>query len=240
MVDGMSKGVNTDDNIGAKPVAGAPRRRATDGRAQRWDAHRAGKRAELVDAAVRAIEEFGPEVRTAVIAATAGVPRPHLYRHFSGAGDLRSAVVDQILGSYLDALIPVWRPRGTPREMLRAAIGGHLGWVTAHPALYRYALRDPAGQSAAATARGTVSTRIETIVAGFLTGQALDSSSAGPLAAGVTALVDGATTRWLDGPDGIGAEDFTSRLCDWTWAIFDTAFRAASLTLDPDAPLPRG
>ena len=64
-----------------------------DGRTRRWAGHREARRLELVDAAVVAIEEHGPEVTTEQIAAEAGVSRPGLYRHFDGKDDLQSAKI---------------------------------------------------------------------------------------------------------------------------------------------------
>ena len=58
-----------------------------DGRTTRWDAHRDQRRAELVLAAVRAIDQHGPDAGIADIAAEAGVSRPVLYRYFADKDD---------------------------------------------------------------------------------------------------------------------------------------------------------
>ncbi|NHA01732.1 helix-turn-helix transcriptional regulator [Nocardioides sp. W3-2-3] len=55
----------------------------SDGRTTRWDDHRATRRTEFVQAAVRAIDALGPDASVADIAAEAGVSKPVLYRYFS-------------------------------------------------------------------------------------------------------------------------------------------------------------
>ena len=62
-----------------------------DGRTTRWDAHRDQRRAELVQAAVRAIDQHGPDVTIADIAAEAGVSKPVLYRYFTDKDQPRAA-----------------------------------------------------------------------------------------------------------------------------------------------------
>src|SRR6476620_9839609 len=63
-----------------------------DGRDSRWDSHREARRAELVEAAVAAIDEHGPTASIADIAVSAGVSKPVLYRYFSDKDDLYRAV----------------------------------------------------------------------------------------------------------------------------------------------------
>ena len=63
-----------------------------DGRSARWDEHRESRRAELVEAAVTAIDLHGPGAGIAEIAEQAGVSKPVLYRYFSDKDDLYRAV----------------------------------------------------------------------------------------------------------------------------------------------------
>ena len=64
-----------------------------DGRATpAGTSHRETRRAELVEAAVAAIDEHGPSASIAEIAASAGVSKPVLYRYFADKDDLYRAV----------------------------------------------------------------------------------------------------------------------------------------------------
>lgn len=210
---------------------------SADGRARRWAGQRAGRRAELVAAAVTAIAEHGPEATTEQIAAAAGLPRPALYRHFDGLDDLQGALAEHALAQYVEALVPVWSPRGTPREMLAAAVTAHVRWVAAHTDLYRYILRAARVTTAVTDVRQEIADRMTGLLSVEIPGGGLPRAVAEPLAAGAVGLVDAATGRWLDSPDPLPLEDLAGELADWVWAALDTAFRARSIVIDPDRPL---
>ena len=63
-----------------------------DARRERWREHREARRAEFVEATVRAIGQHGADVGMDEIAAEAGVSKPVLYRHFHDKSDLYVAV----------------------------------------------------------------------------------------------------------------------------------------------------
>src|SRR3954453_22878646 len=85
-----------------------------DGRNTRWDSHREARRAELVEAAVAAIDEHGPSASIADIAASAGVSKPVLYRYFSDKDDLYRAVGP---GGPLQAVRAIARTMGGDRPL---------------------------------------------------------------------------------------------------------------------------
>ena len=129
-----------------------------DGRTKRWAGHREARRLELVDAAVAAIAEHGPEVTTEQIAARAGVSRPGLYRHFEGRDDLQGAIAARSVERLVADLEPVWRPSGRPFAMLSAALRSHLNWLAANANVYRYLKRT--SEPATANVRVTVSAHV--------------------------------------------------------------------------------
>ena len=209
---------------------------APDGRARRWSGQRAGRRAELIDAALRAITEHGPEATTEQIAATAGVPRPGLYRHFDGLDDLQAAIAERALSLYVEALTVVWNPRGTPREMLTSAAAAHLQWLADHTNLYRYVLRAARVTTAVADVRQQIADRLVALLGTDLPG-GVPPSVAEPLAAGAVGLVDAATSRWLETDDPLRLDELAEELARWVWAVIDAALRARSIAIDPDRPL---
>lgn len=232
--------VNADRDDGRVDSTGTGARgagAATDGRARRWAGQRAGRRAEIIDAAMAAISAHGPEATTEQIAAEAGVPRPALYRHFDGLDDLQGAIAERALTLYVEALAPVWSPRGTPREMLVAAVAAHVQWLAGHTDLYRYVLRASRVTSAVTDVRQRIADRmVELLVDGF-PGGGLPAAVAEPLAAGVVGLVDAATGRWLESSDPLPLDELARELARWVWSMLDAAFRARSIMIDPDAPL---
>src|SRR5206468_12593017 len=59
-----------------------------DARSERWREHRKKVRAEIVDAAFRAIDRLGPELSLREIAEEAGTAKPKTYRHLTDNPDL--------------------------------------------------------------------------------------------------------------------------------------------------------
>lgn len=210
---------------------------AADGRARRWAGQRAARRAEVVEAAMAAIAAHGPEATTEHIAAEAGVPRPALYRHFDGLDDLQGAIAERALTLYVEALAPVWSPRGTPREMLTAAVAAHVQWLAGHTDLYRYILRASRVTTAVTDVRQRIADRMVGLLGDSIPGGGLPAAVAEPLAAGVVGLVDAATGRWLEAADPLPLDDLAGELGRWVWATLDAAFRSRSIVIEPDVPL---
>ncbi|MFC5064924.1 TetR/AcrR family transcriptional regulator [Actinomycetospora atypica] len=196
-----------------------------DGRTRRWAGHREARRLELVDAAVVAIEQHGPDVTTEQIAAQAGVSRPGLYRHFEGKDDLQAAIAARSVERLVAELEPVWRPSGRPREMLERAIAAHLRWLSEHANVYKYLKRNslPTGDDSVETAstnvRSVVSAHVaEMLVDGSL-GAEMPPASAHPLAYGLVGMVDAAAAHWLDEPHGALVEHLGAQLTEACWAV---------------------
>src|ERR1700761_2714382 len=77
-----------------------------DARADRWRAHRAAVRAELIEATLRAIEGFWPEVSLDDVVKAAGVPRPKLYRFFADKETLFVAVGQRVQQLIIRRVVP--------------------------------------------------------------------------------------------------------------------------------------
>lgn len=184
-----------------------------------------------------AIAEHGPEATTEQIAAHAGVPRPALYRHFDGLDDLQGAIAEAALARYAEAIAPVWSPRGTPREMLVAAVAAHVRWLAEHTDLYRYTLRAARVTTAVTDIRHRIADRVVALLGAEFPGTGLPVRVAGPLAAGAVGLVDAATERWLEADDPLPVGELAEHLGRWVWSVLDAALRGAAIVVDPDVPL---
>jgi AcrR family transcriptional regulator len=216
---------------------------STDGRATRWAGQHERRRAEFVAAALAAIAEHGPEVSTEQIAERAGVARTRLYKHFADAADLQRAIAHRVTELITAELEPVWEPAGTPRQMIDAAVGTHLRWLTEHTNLHRYLVRysmtgsagDPTAFTDVKTAIGVQLTRLFT---GYLDAFGLDPRPAGITAFGLVGYVESATTRWLEGADRIPVAELAGQLSDAIWTLLAHTLRSRGVVLDPDRPLP--
>lgn len=193
-----------------------------DGRATRWAGHREARRLELVDAAVAAITEHGPDVTTEQIAGRAGVSRPGLYRHFDGKDDLQAAIAARSVQRLVEDLEPVWRPSGRPSEMLERALRAHLRWLAGHANVYRYLRRaslPSAGDVAAANVRSTVSAHVAGMLVDGSLGARVEAAVAHPLAFGLVGMVDAAAGHWLEEPHGVTEEMLGTHLARACWAV---------------------
>ena len=215
---------------------------ATDGRSTRWGPHRRERRAAIIAAALTAIESSGPRVHTAQIAAAAGVPRTHVYRHFDGKSALELAVSRQVAVEIGKRVRAGLARRGSPRTMITAAISEHLGWIEAHPNLYRFLAQHAyavarTGETAVDDAKAVIAAELTALLQGYLSVLGADPTPAARVAVGVVGMVDATAAWWLEHRDVPRAE-LTAALAEQVWLVIDHAARGLGLCLDPDLPLP--
>jgi AcrR family transcriptional regulator len=212
-----------------------------DGRSTRWDPHRRRRRAAIIDAAIAAIEEYGPDALTGQIAEKAGVPRTHVYRHFEGKHALDLAVSRQVareIGESIRAGLSATSARG----IIGGAIDRHLSWVESHPNLYRFLAQHSyavatTGSPAADDAKAAFATELTALLARYMSMFDLDTGPAERVIIGVVGMVDSTAAWWLEHPQVARAE-LTRELTEQVWLIIDHTARELGLVLDPDQALP--
>jgi AcrR family transcriptional regulator len=219
---------------------GAPHRGTRDGRSTRWDPHRRRRRAAIIDAAVEAIEEYGPDALTGQIAEKAGVPRTHVYRHFAGKHALDLAVSAQVAREIGESIRAGLAGPGSARSIIGGAIDHHLAWVEAHPNLYRFlaqhAFAVASSGSAAADTKAALATELSALLARYMTMFDLDTGPAERVIIGVVGMVDSTAAWWLEHPD-VARSELTRELTEQVWLIIDHTARSLGLVLDPDQVL---
>lgn len=150
------------------------------------------RRRLIVEAAIRAIEQHGADAGLGAVADQAGLPRPHVYRHFTGKDDL-----DQEVARHAGRLLSEWiRPsleaRGEPEEVINGIVGRVLVWAVDHPNLYRFRAR-----LAAPAAVGELGDAL----AAYLRAAGHDARPPAHVVAGIIGLADGGIIWWLDHQD---------------------------------------
>lgn len=119
----------------------------SDGRDTRWVAHRAKRRRELVDAALRAIRRHGPTVGMDDISAEAGTSKTVVYRHFGDRTGLYAAVVESVDQRILDSLGAATAGRDQssddPLDLLGPMVDAFLVLVEKDPEIYRFVVTRP-------------------------------------------------------------------------------------------------
>jgi AcrR family transcriptional regulator len=103
------------------------------------------RRAELLEAAVRAIRRLGPNASMDEIAAEAGLTKPILYANFGKKAGLAGALADRYLTDLIPAVLGSFEGGRDPKEMVRSAIDTFIAFVEADPEVYRFLVRGVGG-----------------------------------------------------------------------------------------------
>lgn len=205
-----------------------------DGRAARWQGHRANRRADLANEARKAVHRLGAEASMDELANALGTSKSILYRYFTDKTGLQHAVGEVVVARMLAALVEASHTSVTPRENLRAVIGVYLEMVEGSPSVYSFVTQVPAGsQAGAGSPLGSFLDAVSTRVVAPI-GEALlrehareDSAAEARLqqaaqtwAAGVVGFVRGAGDRWLATPSEARTQDrhaLTDEVTAWLW-----------------------
>ena len=194
-LDGASPdGTLSDDEVA---VAEAP----VDGRALRWEQHNAERRRVLVEEAVRAIRELGPNVGMDEIAARAKTSKTVLYRHFGDKAGLYQAVVASVRDYILRKLPLEEAERLGPRELVAALADAYLAVVERDRNLDLFVSSRPTGETPTEDPVLSITTRIGNEVAAairaWLRNQGHDEEPANIWAHGAVGFIWAVADRWI-------------------------------------------
>src|SRR6201998_1913413 len=110
-----------------------------DARSERWREHRKKVRAEIVEAALRAIDRLRPDLSVREIAEEAGTAKPKIYRHFTDKSDLFQAIGERLRDMLWAAVIPSINLSTDPaREIIRSSVEHYVDLVDQHPNVLRF------------------------------------------------------------------------------------------------------
>jgi AcrR family transcriptional regulator len=206
-----------------------------DGRASRWDSHREGRRAELVAAAVRAIDLHGADVRVAEIATEAGVSKPVLYRYFADKAELHAAVGVWGADEVLEHVLPVILGEGPMRERIERAVDEYLRVIEEHRQVFLLLVRHRVGGDPLADGTNRIASTVARILGNMLRQSGLDPSPAEVWARSLVGL--GLTTGewWLEQPS-LPREVISKHLASFTWHAFEGASAEVGMPLSSYDP----
>lgn len=212
-----------------------------DARKERWREHRLARRAELVQAAVRAIGAHGAEVGMDDIAAEAGVSKPVLYRHFSDKSDLYVAVGEWGTDLLMQRLRPLFKINGSANELIRRLLDAYLGLIEEYPDLYRFVVQRnftdrPVASDPVSHEKTVIANSLARLLGRYMRALGLDSGGVEVWSHGLVGLVQASGDWWLD-RQTMSREDLTTYLAQVIWSGIDGVLRSAGLVLDPDENL---
>ena len=159
------------------------------------------RRADLVQAAIRAVRRAGAAVSVADIAAAAGITKPVLYRHFADRADLQAAVGEQAAAVLLARIGAELGPGRSPAEQTRAVIDVVLTCVDEDPQLWRFVTQRAARSVDAPIVdhlRGRIAQLLAAVLGEELGKRGLDSGGVEVWAHGLVGMVHSAAEWWLD------------------------------------------
>jgi AcrR family transcriptional regulator len=194
---------------------------AVDGRRTRWDAHRASRREDLIDAAVRSIARHGAGVGLDQIAADAGTSKPVIYRYFADKTDLYRAVTERVVGTIIATLRAVTAEARDSRELIARSVDAYLSLLEQAPELYRFVVAHPQLPSRTGAASATFSEVIAELLAEQL-GAALrdgdlDPRYSRPWGDAIVGFIRAASLWWLDHPGAMTRPQLAGYLAALLW-----------------------
>lgn len=171
----------------------------SDGRTTRWDQHRAERRAELVAAAVRAIDTLGTEASVADIAAEAGVSKPVLYRYFADKDELHAAVGSWAADLLLERIVEAVSAPAAARDRVIAGVAAYVDTLAEHPAAFLLLTAPRAGGSdPLADGRTRIAAKFTRILGEVLRDLGGDAGAAEPWAHSMVGMGDAVGRWWLE------------------------------------------
>ncbi|MFD9895504.1 TetR/AcrR family transcriptional regulator [Amycolatopsis sp. NPDC058986] len=212
-----------------------------DARRDRWRKHRIARRAEFVEAALRALDKHGPELGMEDVAAEAGVTKPVLYRHFDDKADLYVALGQRGTEILLGRLIPAINAELAPVPRIRMALDAFFTVIEEHPNLYRLlargATQEKAGDSdVVAEDKELIATALSALLGDYMRMFNMDSGAAEPWAYGIVGMVQNTGEWWLD-RQSMGRDSVVEYLTQIIWAAIDGLTRQHGVIIDPNVPL---
>jgi AcrR family transcriptional regulator len=191
------------------------------------------RRAEFVDAALRALAKYGPDVSMADIAAAAGATKPKLYRHFADKAALLDAAAERIAATLWDRLSRALDPCAPINDLIASGLRAYLDLVDEYPEAMRLLLT-----SGPVLAEGRrIAGAFGAMFADLLRTLDLDTDTAEPGGAVLAGALGAATLWWLESGRAMPKQAVIDYLATVVWGATDAILRKAGVTIDPDQPI---
>jgi AcrR family transcriptional regulator len=218
-----------------------------DARSERWREHRTKVRAEIVDAAFRAIDRLGPEVSLREIAEEAGTAKPKIYRHFTDKSDLFQAIGERMRDMLWAAIFPSINFATDPaREVIRRSVEQYVYLVDQHPNVLRFLLQGRFPEQSESTMRTLNEGREITMAMAEmfdneLREMQLDRAAIELAAFSTFGSAAAATDWWLgskpDSPRRMPPDEFVARLTTIMLGTINGITALLGIKIDPELPI---
>jgi AcrR family transcriptional regulator len=218
-----------------------------DARSERWREHRKKVRAEIVDAAFRALDKLGPALSLREIAAEAGTAKPKIYRHFNDKADLFQAVSERLRDMLWAAIFPHINLSTDPaREVIGRSVEQYVRLVDEHPNVLRFLIQGRFAEQSESTIRALREGRDITLAmadmfSNELREMELDRDAIELAAFATFGAAASATDWWLgpheDSPRRMPSEKFVAYLTTIMLGAINGTTALLGIKIDPDLPI---
>ncbi len=204
-------------------------------------------RAEIVDAAFRAIDKRGPDVSLREIAEEAGTAKPKIYRHFTDKSDLFQAIGKRLRDMLWAAIFSNLDFATDPtREVVRRSVAEYVSLVEQHPNVLRFMLQGRFPEQSESTQRALNEGREITMAMAEMFNNELREMELDPAALQLAAAAtfgsaSAATDWWLgpnpDSPRRMATDEFVNHLTTIMLGTVNGTAELLGIQLDPDRPV---
>lgn len=205
---------NEPDATASKQAASSDALRGTrrDGRDARWEAHRATRRRQLIEQALRAIRKHGPAVGMDDIAAQAGTSKTVLYRHFGDRSGIHQGVTEAVDELILGEISTAAHEGDTVADQIAAMADAYLRLVERDPDIYRFVVARPAEDATVGDPVRRLTDRVGSRVTGTLLAAGVSDPDAAVWGPAIVGLIQTAADRRLATGSPATVEELTGSI----------------------------
>ncbi|HVK25779.1 MAG TPA: TetR/AcrR family transcriptional regulator [Actinokineospora sp.] len=212
-----------------------------DARRDRWKSHRAARREEFVEAALRALAAHGPDLAMEHVAHEAGVTKPVLYRHFTDKADLVVALGHRGTEILFERLIPAMNSEEAPVPRIRKSLDAFFSMIEEYPNLYRLLVRTTFAEKGidadiVAEDKEVIANALAHLLGDYLRAFEIDPGGAEVWGHGIVGMVQNVGEWWLERRT-MSRDQVVEYLTQTIWAAIDGTLRSWGVTIAPDQPL---
>jgi len=195
------------------------------------------RRAELLDAAERAIRRIGPHASMDELAAEAGITKPILYSHFGDKAGLVTALSERVAARMNRAILRELSAHRSPREVVRSTIAAFCTFIEDEPELYRFLVQSAMYRPSRASSRvaSGISNSIAISLGAALRRAGADSGAAEPWAFAIVGMTFAGAAWWLERRT-MSKDDLVNYLTQLLWSGLSGAGLEQIRDQIPDAP----
>jgi AcrR family transcriptional regulator len=195
------------------------------------------RRAELLDAAERAIRRIGPTASMDELAAEAGITKPILYSHFGDKAGLVTALSERVAARMNRAILRELSSHRSPREVVRSTISAFCTFIEDEPELYRFLVQSAMYRPSRTPTRvaSGISNSIAISLGGALRRAGADSGAAEPWAFAIVGMTFAGASWWLERRT-MSKDDLVNYLTQLLWSGLSGAGLEQLRDQAPDTP----